>query len=601
MPKPAFDPSKPFESVKPAFDPNIPFETGDQSQPTSGAQSTQAAIEGFGQGVAMGYLPQLQAIGGLLTPNPTKDVDEKLKAQGFTIDQPKDTYVSLRDENIARQEKFAKDNPYAYYGGQFAGTVASAPVVSKALSAVPGMGLLGKAGAPTVDATGQVIDKGSRIARTAQAALGGAAMGAIQNPGDTQGVVDVTQWDKRKANAWVGAVVGGATQLGTEAIKGTADLILSIPKRMKEYAELKAFKSTGAMLKDFRKASDRGNINAIGREMMDKGMVKPGSTFEDVAEKSVELRNKAGGIIGDLYDTAQKKINEIVPTLPYEKHQILAKTELNAANVADDLLNKFTGELKGRAGSKSALNQITTTLEELKQNGNNTNLQVFQSFKEGLDDIIKYDKSLNDMPLAKQYLAKIRDELKSRIQARIGALDQVLGSESLQTLKDANKQYGIWSEVSRIAKDRVSRENANRFASLTDTIAGVGGAGAGAAAGAAIRGDLESTLKGAAMGSALGLLNKGARLYGNPIATTALDKSASILGAIPSPVTGTVSRTAGLLAQNPAALGAGAANIFGRVNNSMSTIPPQDQTIPQRPILGERDKPTRKPAKGEKR
>lgn len=542
-----------------------------------------AALEGFGQGVGMGYLPQLQA---LSEPVMTRALDA---VTGNNVSEDLPDYLTRRDENLKRIERYQKEVPGSYYAGQVGGLIAAAPAVAKGLAKVPFL------------QTGAQAPKLGFLGRTAQAAGGGAVMGAVQNPGDRIGVIDPLQTEERIQNAKTGAIVGGATQVGTEAIKKGADLILSIPGRMQDYARLKAFKSSGAMLKDFRKGAERGRINEMGQEMIEKGIVKAGSTFEDVASTSENLRQSAGQVIRDTYDEAAKILGDqkFVLGLKPAQRTLIKKTNLNAIKFAKELETQFEAELRGKAGGTAALSALRENLEELRSLGKLSNLADVQAFKESLDDIIKYNRSLGDEPLKKQFLFKMRDFLKGKIQERIDALDQVIGSNRLESLKEANRQYGIWAEISRIAKDRVARENANRFASLTDTIAGVGGAGVGAVAGAASRGDLEGTLKGAAYGAGLGLINKGARLYGNPILTQATYKTGGLLKAIPSPVTGTVSRTAGLLASQPPTLGGAAAQLVlgGKVMPTPQGLlgePPADQRLLQRPSSDPNRKPARK-------
>lgn len=522
-----------------------------QAQPTGEDRPGEAALAGFGNAASFGYLPQLQAAAEKLTPDPSSGVDEKLKAQGFQIKQPSQDYVSLRDQNIDRLQGLQASNPKSYLAGGVAGTVASVPAVG---------GALGKVGLASAPASGI-------LGRVGQAAAGGAAQGLIQNPGDTEGEVDLLQGKERLNNAALGAATGAVAQGATEGIKKSSDLILNLPNTLKEYAQLKAFKSSGAMLKDYRKAAERGRIGQMGQEMIDQGLVKAGSTFEDVAQKSSELKQKAGKVIGDTYQAASQKLEnpEFLRSLSPAQLTLIEKTNLNSIEFAKELGDRFSVELKGKAGSKSALNAVQNTLEELSANGKLSNMSQIQDFKEGLDDAIKYNYELSKEPLTKQYLFKIRDYLKDKIQDRIGALDQVLGSDSLESLKEANKQYGTWAEISRISKDRVHRENANRFKSLTDTIAGVGGAGAGAVTGGLLKGDLEGTVKGAALGAGLGLLSKGSRLYGNPLLVQGASKLGSALGAIPQPATRAVSATSGLLSKNPVLLGAAAESNKGKV------------------------------------
>ena len=82
-----------------------------------------AFLSGVGSGGLMGYLPQVQAgVEGLL-PNPTADVDAKLKAQGFNIKQPGYDYVKSRDQFANQINQQATQSPGYYAGGQLAGAI----------------------------------------------------------------------------------------------------------------------------------------------------------------------------------------------------------------------------------------------------------------------------------------------------------------------------------------------------------------------------------------------------------------------------------------------------------------------------------------------
>lgn len=468
-----------------------------------------AALQGFGQGAAAGYLPQLQAVAGGLLPNPTADIDKKLREQGFDVQNSPDTYLSRRDQFVKEQQELQKQYPKTYLGSQIGGAIASAPLASKALGAV----------APALTAT-EGVGKAGRIARAAGA---GAAMGFAQNPGDVEGQIGA-QIPERTMGAVGGAVTGGVLQGAGEAVSGAG-------KRLSEYAQIKAFKSTGAMLKDFRRAEASGRMQDIGKEMIAQGMVKPGSTVKDVAEKSADLKEKAGTAIGDIYKSVNERVNnpQFLQTLDADKTRVLQNSSLDAVNWSNQLQSQFKQDLKGKMGGTAALGKMQTVLQELADNGNNANLHDIQRFKSNIDDVIKYNKALSDEPLTKQYLFKVRDFLKDRIQDRVNALDHVVGSQNLKELKEANKQYGIFAEINRIANDRVLRDNANRSFGLTDTIMGAGGAAGGAALGGMLHGDLEHGLMGAAAGLGLGLINKAGRTYGVPLTTTAAHKAGQSL------------------------------------------------------------------------
>lgn len=524
-----------------------------------------AALEGFGQGALSGYLPNIQAAVEPVTDALFNISRRTMRGGGQALEENPKTYVERRDQNIRRQFQEAKEMPGQFYGGMIGGTVASAPLYGKALSAVPGL----RTPSPGL------------LKGTAQAAEAGAIQGLIQNPGDTEGELSSLQVPERFQNAKLGAMTGAATNVAGQALKKTSDFILSTPERLKEWAELKAAKSAGMMLKDYRAMNARSpsgdpeaRVREIGNQMIKNGLVKPGYTFDDVAEKSLDLKAKAGSVIGDVYDTASQELAKLTPRSVNSKERaLILKTALNPKDWSEELSAQFGKSLKGKAGGGAAMKAVQSTLDELAENGNQVNLLKVQEFKSDLDGLINYNKKFDDTPLKNEYLYKIRSFIDKKIKDRISALDKILGSDKLETLKEANHQYGVWSEVNRISQDRVNRESANRFASLTDTIAGVGGVGAGAVTGAMMKGDVEGALEGGALGAGLGVANHLARRYGNPVAVTGANAVARKLQSVPRPLVSGAEFTGGLLSRDPRLTGSITSRLVNPPKNQKGLIP----------------------------
>ena len=596
-----FDPQTYISQKQSQFDPSVYIaqKTKQNTPPeTSWTDKAQTGLENFGQAATAGYLPNLQAasekmnIAKFLFPasDPSR-VDEMLRAKGVNVQNaPEPSYVDLRDENIKRIQEESARNPGSALTGQLGGLVASAPLYGKALGLVPGLGAGAEAESVNTAGGRALQTAGNVLKNTAQAAGGGALMGAVQNPGDTEGELSSLQVPERLKNAGTGALIGGVTGAVTSGIKSASDFIFNTPERLEDWAQLKAAKSAGMMLKDYRQMNARSpsfdpesRIKEVGQARIDNGLVKPGATFDDVAEKSLDLKQKAGKIIGDTYQTAVDALSNLDPSdLTPDMRKSLVQTALTPVKWAKQLAKQFggvldkegtvitPGELTGKAGGTAALSGVQSTLDELAQNGENVNIQKLQEFKAGLDDLINYNKRMGDTPLKNQYLSKIRNFVSSKIEGRIDALDNVLGSDQLGTLKQANKDYGIWSEVNRISQDRVNREAANRFASLTDTLAAGSGAGSGAVVGAMMGGDehkLSGAIKGGAAGLGLGLVNNMARRYGNPMAVNAASSGANLLNAVPRVIPNTMNAIGGVGAVNPAVTGSVASRFFNPPKN----------------------------------
>lgn len=501
------------------------IDTQPKSQEHSLGTKSQAAIEGFGNAATFGYLPQLQAAVGGLIPDPNREVDEKLRSQGITIQQPDDTYVSRRDENIARQEGFAQDLPGYYHGGQAAGLLATAPIMGAGLTKA-GLG----------------ASKAGLMGRVGQAAKSGGVVGAIQNPGDEKGNVDILQAGKRAEGAAKGAALGTAFQGSGEVVSKTASKISGIPKFIKDFAETRGAAATGMTKGQGKKliqldptGLEGNSIKELGRFALDKKLVQAGDTIENIANKSGELKKQIGKEIGDSYEEVSKRLSDplVFKSLPKDKQKILTDTNFNPQKMAKDFISDFKAKFKGTAGGDQAIKLVTKEAQNFAQKGNNpVGIMDMQKFKSELDDIIfAHDRTPGNLPANSKALKEFRDFLKSKIDDRVNAVDSVFGQATGSKLSKLNKEYSKAVQVNKIAKDRLSGELGNNMFSLTDKIGLLGGASVGGAEGYR-QGGVEGLLKGAAAGAATGLVSKGSRTYGRPL----LAKGAQGLSKVAGPL-----------------------------------------------------------------
>src|SRR3954463_9327645 len=139
----------------------------------------QTFLEHAGNALTFGYLPQLQAAA---EPQMTRILNV---ATGNNVEP--DTYTNARDQNVKRLAAEAHANPKSAIGGGVAGGLLGA-----AITPVPGGAAKGLMG---------LVGKG---------ALYGGAVGALSNPGDEEGKVDLLQLGDRAKNAGKGVLVGAA-------------------------------------------------------------------------------------------------------------------------------------------------------------------------------------------------------------------------------------------------------------------------------------------------------------------------------------------------------------------------------------------------------
>lgn len=452
----------------------------------------QAGLEGAGQGLLMGYLPQIQAKAEPITDRIFNlfNGQKTMPAPWSQLTSNGPEYIQARDANIQRMQNQAQDYPKTALAGQIGGGVAGA-----ALTPIPGLG----------------ASKGL-LSAIGKGAASGAVLGAVQNPGDVQGQVDPLQASDRLSNAQSGALTGG---LIGGAVKGSQNLATAA-SGLQDYAERKAFKSSGAMLKDFRQAFDKGRVNELGKTMLDQGLVKAGDTFENVAQKTEALRQQTGSQIGDIYKQIQGKIDN-----PQVNREVQAAGFQPKANL-DELKSLIKGKFEGTPGGQAVIARVEGDLDQMAATyGDKLGIKDALGIKHDWDNEVNFAKRQVDMPKYQQAATMVRNYIRDKMNNQANTVGQLVGTDLGDQLKAANRSYQNLSEISSIAQDRIARENANRMFGLTDTIAGgAGGALAGAAAGA-LSGDTRHGAEGAVLGGiGTALLHKAARTYGNPILAT---------------------------------------------------------------------------------
>jgi len=537
--KPKFDPNQAFESAapaKPKFDPNQKFEAG--AQPSGEGNQLAAGLQGFGNGLMLGYAPQVQAA----LEKPLAHVFDFFTGNDVASEVEPD-YVKRRDEWIKRQNTLIEENPKTYAASNIAGSVVGG-------LATPG-GALAK-GATKLG----TIGRGAAI---------GATLGAVSNPGDTEGKLDPLQLDERLWNAGMGGLMGGATPaLGTAAEKAGAYL--------RTKAREKAFKALGPYARDAMKAFDKGQIDETGRVLLDEGVVGGLPTsyqgLAKRAEKALESKGeKIGQYINDLDDQLQAMnlggepglIPAGQPMPPQSRAGISRKMMADA--VKEDLISPHV-DLPGVPRQNT---QVETFVSGFENQGNPMlSLREAQAKKQALKQMINWDRLPGaDIPLEEQVNRSLYNKVSTGIEDAAEALDSQLHGGAGQ-YRDLKTEYGALSRASEIANRREAKEFANRLLSPSDYWA----TGLGAAGGFSQGNSIEERLGNAAMGASLGIAHKGIRQYGNQVIAPALNKVASGLMKIP--------KFADLAQRNPMA--------FQRMVHDMASnprfTPKDDQATP---------------------
>lgn len=326
----------------------------------------------------------------------------------------------------------------------------------------------------------------------------GAGMGVAQAAGSAQNASDA-------ATDIAGGVGLGAAGYGAAKTIGGA---------LSSFAESKAYKAAGAMLKDFRAAFNRDpeKINELGRTMLDNGLVKMGDDVGSIAKKSELLKRQTGQQIGEVYNKVLDTMTDPKVNMPPEVRMAVEASGFHPEAQAEEMKTIVSQEFKGKPGSTGAIHKANQVIDEMAVNGNHLTPDHALELKGSIDSMINWSKKSQDLPMDQEALKTVRGYIQDKLNNQVKTIDSVLQSPQSKELKRLNSLYGNVATIANVSRDRALRESANKSFGLTDSVMAGGGLGAGALVGLG----MGHEGMGAAIGGiAAAAANKMGRTYGN--------------------------------------------------------------------------------------
>lgn len=450
------------------------------SAPEDYAGNASAALQGYGQGATLGYMPQIQAA---VEPTITK-VGDLVTGQDNYADLP--DYAHRRDQWSNLQQKLAESHPKYYVGGQLAGGLATG-------LAIPGSTLA------------KGVGMGAKVA--AQVATG-AAMRAVQNPGDQQGVVDPLQLSERAQS------VANPTALAIDtAVPFAAPALKYAGGKLSDAAENSAFSALGPYARQVKQQMSKENIKNIGRQVLDSNAFGwlPKS-YEGLANRLSALKTKAGEKLGSTVEQMAQKESSMEGSLPIGVSREQLANDLEKQIVSPDV--DLAGVPARNAKMQENLSQFKRAgLESEAQGPLNDNLPLLQAElkKRAVGKEVNWDRLPGaDIPVDEQFNRALYGKLAQGVEDKGEELAAKTGFD-VDKFKDLKNQYGSLAAAESISKNKASRELANRMISPSDY--GVGATGA--MVGAAMSHSPEEAIKHGVYGALLGVANNVARKYGS--------------------------------------------------------------------------------------
>lgn len=488
-----------------------------EAKKESGSRAeAQTALENYGDTMTLGYLPQLQAgAEKIMTPVLNYITGNNVES---------DDYLKARDSNRKRIEELSKENPKSALIGKVAGVVNQAPLLAG--KAIQGVGALEK---------------------IASAAKAGAVLGAAQNPGDIEGEYSPLQIGDRAKNAAIGGAIGAAAQGVVEAAPYIKRGASNAADWFKEKAERAAFKSVGPYQRDVIKAASKDEVRAVGRTLIDEGILKGAPSYEEIAKRTSDRLGVKGkeleDIINVLSEEGDKLVGASAPNAVAKSGESIAASggidrDLIAAHLEKKLINPNEG-IGGVAAKNEKFRQL---IDEYKnKSGRFSNIKDNEAFKRAIKEEINWKRLPDaDIPVDEIFNRELYSATRQGSEDAAGAVANHIGGDMPEKFKEIKKTYGNLASAEKMASTRAAKDSANRFLSPTDYLTGTAGMAYGASQGD----DLESKLTGAALGAGVGLANRALRTRGNPVLSKGLDSVANSLLKIP--------KLAALAEKNPA-------------------------------------------------
>lgn len=446
-------------------------------KPKSDQFSTgEAALQGYGQGLFMGYLPHLQA-----KAEPVADrianmfIDDKYQdepapwSQMFSNDE---NYIKSRDEAIERDKIMAEESPKAHMAGQVGGAVNMGFLV-------PGGGA--KNGGQIL---AKLAAKSPAAARIVQGAAMGGAYGAAANPGDVEGEINALQVNDRLKNALVGTATGGVAQGGIEA-GGKA--LGAFGKWLKKLAERRAAAGMGAERGTIKKIG-ADKVQEIGRYGLDEGVLSPNT--DKMISRNEAMKNKGGNMMSEVYDS----IDEVMPE-SINPVEMAGKVDKKAGDFWRSPINR--GEASQLDNTLDAiLMRSGLSVDELAQLANprisakkasaimkkmegKISLKEAQKLKQELGKVANWKNNLTITD--KEKMARDAYGVASKMidEAADAGAEKIGRAELPGMLKEGKRLYSMGKGAEEILTNKLAREQGNKMTfGLTDTIAGAGAYGA---------------------------------------------------------------------------------------------------------------------------
>lgn len=408
----------------------------------------EAAAAAFGNPFQLG--PKLDVLAQDILaklPNSPENVNEALRAQGFTGDiQPPAPAEEREKEAKAYRALLEKYNPAAY------GVGAVARELPLSYVGVP---------AKALGVTGKAIPGLANVINTlGQGAIVGGATSDAETPFEL-----------------ASDIAGGATESIPFALGGAAmqKTLEGLPKPLRSSADESYLKTLGYSKKDIKNILEKEGpegiekLRKLGRKAKDVGIITPFSSPQSRFEKLDDLIKSKESELGSILQETQKTY-DLIPGLP----------KFSLEDVRDEILNEYVESYKKRNAGvtppldslenfKKALNKITERAEgfHTKKLGP----IELQGSKVSLNEASKFNAGDNPSDVI-EAARLFRTKLKQKIEDSQDLTQDITKSSSAK-IKDVNKTLGEYYKMQEATENALAKELKGGGGELRNTAEGM--------------------------------------------------------------------------------------------------------------------------------
>lgn len=452
---------------------------GDFVAEDAGPSGLESLGRGLSQGSTLGFQDELSPMLERGFAKLFGDKDTKALYASKSNEDLRNTY---RDQNKAAQEA----NPGLYTTGQVTGST------------------------PLMLATGGGSGLGA-------AAATNAAFSGLNTLGESESsnISDLAK--EGLTSAAIGGTLGAGFNL---AGKGLSKAGKYLAPKAKKAAEEFAVASVGRKNSVLKDLLYKDQVDDLGRELLDSGVVGLKDSSDDILGKVDALKRTRGKQLGRIVEEADELIKA-------------EDAVLSTGALKKDLKDNFIRQLKGEIGRADDANAVEDYLNRnffdvMKKNKQNeVSLSTLRELRGKIDDqITKFGGPTPDVG-RQETLRELRGFLEKRAEGQFGKLDDQVGLPLKDLYTGAKQKFGLAANAKQLADDTRLRSQRNNMFGLTETIIGAG-SGAGAAYASQ---DPTSTI---ATGLGTMALVKGVRGRGYQVSAVVLDKLSKKLASDPS-------------------------------------------------------------------